>query len=54
MKKTDENILRYENHQKIFIWSEFVAYKPIDESAGQDLVATKRSADQILACMGRW
>ena len=41
MKKIGENILRYENHQKIFIRSEFVAYKSIDKDASKVPVVTK-------------
>ena len=39
-EKIDENILRYENHQKTSIWSEFMAYRPIDEDASEGFVAT--------------
>ena len=53
-EKIGENILRYENHQKIFIWSEFMAYRSIDEGASEISVATEGLADQMLACMGRW
>ena len=53
-KKIDENILRYENHQKILIWSEFMTYRSIDEDASEGSVATEKVADQMLACMGRW
>ena len=53
-EKIDGNIFRYENHQKIFTWSEFVTYKSIDEGASQNFVATEKLADQMLACMSRW
>ena len=53
-KKIDENILRYENHQKTPIWSEFMTYRPIDENASEVSVATERLADQMLTCMNRW
>ena len=36
------------------IWSEFVTYRSIDEGASEVSVATKKLADQMLACMGRW